>query len=144
MKPLWIAVALLMTATTAHAESVLGQWLTPVGATAEVYRCDASVCVKLVTLSKDAPSRVDSNNPDAALRKRSLCGLVMGRGFHLSGSTEADGGQLYDPKSGKTYSGTMTTDGDRFLRLRGYVGIKLFGRTEVWTRVQNKVPVCRE
>jgi uncharacterized protein (DUF2147 family) len=132
-----------MMATPAHAESVLGQWVTPIGATVQVYRCDANVCAKLVTLSKDAPSRVDSSNPDAALRKRSLCGLQIGWGFHLSGSTEADGGQLYDPKSGKTYSGSMASSGNS-LKLRGYVGIKLFGRTETWTRVQNEVPVCRE
>jgi uncharacterized protein (DUF2147 family) len=133
----------LMMTASARAEGMLGQWVTAVGATAEVYRCDTNVCVKLVMLTKDAPSRVDNNNPDAALRKRSLCGLQIGHGFHLSGSTQADGGQLYDPKSGKTYSGTMLSDGDR-LKLRGYVGIRLFGRTEVWTRAKNEVQTCKE
>lgn len=143
MKRVWIVVAILMMTASAHAQGVLGQWLTAVGATAEVYRCDGNVCVKLVALSKDAPSRVDNNNPDTSLRKRSLCGLQIGRGFHLTDSTQADGGQLYDPKSGKTYSGTMASEGDS-LKLRGYVGIKLFGRNEVWKRVHNAVPECKE
>jgi uncharacterized protein (DUF2147 family) len=143
MRRIWIAAAVLMVTAAAHADGVLGQWVTPDGAMTEVYRCDTNVCVKLAALSKDAPSRVDSNNPDAALRGRSLCGLRIGWGFHLTGSTQADGGQLYDPKSGKTYSGTMTSDGDR-LKLRGYVGIKLFGRTEVWTRAHERAPTCKE
>jgi uncharacterized protein (DUF2147 family) len=69
--------------------------------------------------------------------------LQIGRGFHLADSSHADGGQLYDPKSGKTYSGSMASDGDS-LKLRGYVGIKLFGRTEVWTRTHGNVPACKE
>jgi uncharacterized protein (DUF2147 family) len=143
MKRLWIAIAILVVTAPAHAEGVLGQWLTPVGATAEVYRCNANVCVKLVALTKDAPSRIDSNNPNASLRKRSLCGLQMGGGFHLTGGTQADGGWLYDPKVGKTYSGSMVSDGDS-LKLRGYIGIKLFGRSEVWKRVHNNISTCKE
>ena len=41
-------------------------------------------------------------------------------------------GTIYDPKSGKTYSCKMTIDGNK-LKIRGYIGISLFGRTEVWT-----------
>ncbi len=145
MRRIWMVAVVLMLAASAHAEDhgVLGQWITAVGATAEVYHCDANVCVKLVMLTNDAPSRVDSSNPNAGLRKRSLCGLQIGRGFHLAGSDHADGGQLYDPKSGKTYSGTMVSAGDS-LKLRGYVGVKLFGRTEVWKRAHDTVSTCKE
>ena len=76
---------------------------------------------------------VDANNPDAALRTRPLCGLVIGTGFTLKDPTHAEDGHLYDPKTGKTYKGTLTSEGDR-LKLRGYVGAKLFGRTAEWTR----------
>jgi len=76
---------------------------------------------------------LDIHNPDASLRQKLLCGLVIGRGFHATSPTYADGGSLYDPKSGKTYHGEMTANGDQ-LALRGYIGVKLFGRTETWTR----------
>jgi uncharacterized protein (DUF2147 family) len=145
MKRIWIVAIILTLSTAAHAQQngVLGQWLTPVGATVEAYRCDSAVCLKLVALSKDAPSRVDNNNPNAGLRKRSLCGLQIGRGFHLADGSHAEGGQLYDPKSGKTYSGSIVSAGES-LKLRGYVGIKLFGRSEVWKRAQGNVEACKE
>ena len=60
-------------------------------------------------------------------------GLEIGRGFRLTDPAHAEDGTLYDPKSGKTYHGVMESAGDK-LKLRGYVGIKALGRTEVWTR----------
>jgi uncharacterized protein (DUF2147 family) len=46
-----------------------------------------------------------------------------------------DGGEVLDPETGDTYRATMhpTADGKK-LELRGYVGISLFGRTQVWER----------
>lgn len=145
MKRIQMLAIVLALPVTAHAQQsgVLGQWLTPDGATVEVYRCDTAVCLKMVALSKDAPSRVDSNDPNASLRWRSLCGLQIGSGFHLDGGDQAEGGHLYDPKNGKTYSGMMVSDGNS-LKLRGYIGIRLFGRSEVWTRVHGDVAACRE
>ena len=79
---------------------------------------------------------VDLHNPNPSLRGRPLCGLNIGTGF-----TRSAPGKLYDPTSGKTYKGSMTLDGAR-LKLRGYVGISLFGRSETWTRVE-RVEACR-
>ncbi|MBN1327649.1 MAG: DUF2147 domain-containing protein, partial [Candidatus Cloacimonetes bacterium] len=44
------------------------------------------------------------------------------------------GGTIYDPESGKTYSCTMKLSGDQ-LEIRGFIGISLLGRTEVWSRI---------
>jgi len=122
-------------------DGVLGLWTNPTGSTIQIYRCGADVCAKLVAISSQAPSQVDINNPDRSLRKRSLCGLRIGTDFHLTGPNHAEGGRLYDPKSGNTYSGSMTSDGNR-LKLRGYVGFELFGRTEIWTRAQGNFAPC--
>ena len=47
------------------------------------------------------------------------------------------GGRIVDPKSGRTYSLTVSMDGPNRLRLRGYVlGIRALGRTQTWERVQ--------
>lgn len=44
------------------------------------------------------------------------------------------GGEILDPKSGKIYHVKMTQKGDK-LYVRGYVGVSLLGRTQVWKRV---------
>jgi uncharacterized protein (DUF2147 family) len=35
----------------------------------------------------------------------------------------------------------MIRDGDK-LKLRGYIGFELFGRTETWTRAPNDIVPC--
>lgn len=144
MKRIWISALFLlsMTAAQAQTDGVLGNWMNPTGSTIQIYRCGDNVCARLIAISRDAPTRVDSNNPNAALRRRSLCGLLVGTNFHLSSPGRAEGGRLYDPQSGKTYSGSMTRDGDR-LKLRGYVGISLFGRTEIWTQARGSIALCK-
>ena len=79
--------------------------------------------------------RVDRRNPRKSLRERPIIGLPLVSGFHYAGDGEWDGGIIYDPESGKTYRCKMTLTAEGTLRVRGYVGISLFGRTTVWTRV---------
>lgn len=144
MARMWIPTLLMLSLATAQGQSngVLGNWTSPNGSVIRIHRCAANICATLIAISANAPTRVDANNPDPALRRRSLCELKIGTGFHLDGPDRAEGGSLYDPKSGKTYSGSMTRKGNQ-LKLRGYVGIPLFGRTETWTQAPKTVAACR-
>ncbi len=127
----------------AQSPAIDGNWRTPTGSVIDVYSCGDTVCLRIVQVEKSAAGTVDANNPDPALRSRSLCGLRVGSGFHaVNGGQGAEDGQLYDPTNGKTYTGMLAAVGSDRLRLRGYVGIKLFGRTEEWTRVTEAVPPC--
>jgi uncharacterized protein (DUF2147 family) len=45
------------------------------------------------------------------------------------------GGTVVDPENGKEYQGKIWTVGKDSLHMRGFVGISLFGRTEVWVRI---------
>jgi uncharacterized protein (DUF2147 family) len=116
-----------------------GDWREPGGSIIHIAPCGADICATLVAIRANAPSRLDIHNPDPAQRSHPLCGLVIGRSFHKTSPDHAEGGMLYDPKSGKTYHGEMTVAGDK-LDLRGYVGLKVFGRTETWTRTQDTKP----
>jgi uncharacterized protein (DUF2147 family) len=61
-------------------------------------------------------------------------GMEIMNNFKLDEDKTWSNGEIYDPKSGKTYSGTITLKGENTLDLRGYVGFPIFGRTAVWTR----------
>ena len=131
----------ISTLATAQEAGVLGYWKEPGGGVIHVERCGNDVCATLVGLGPAAPGRLDVHNPDVSKRQRSLCGLRIGEGFQLRSAIKAADGTLYDPKSGKTYHGVMTSHGDQ-LDLRGYMGISLFGRTERWIR-SGLVPACK-
>ena len=78
--------------------------------------------------------KLDNNNPDQNLRKIPRIGLEIVRDFIYAGDNLWNKGEVYDTKNGKTYSGKMTLISPDQLKLRGFIGISLFGRTSNWTR----------
>ena len=82
----------------------------------------------------DRPDR-DENNPDPSLRDRPLTGLELFSGFSYEGDGRWSGGTIYDPNSGKSYRCIITWVAGGILKVRGYVGVPMLGRTETWTRV---------
>ncbi len=135
---------LLLGATLAGspATGLMGDWLTKDGSVVRVAGCAPdAICLTLVKVNAQAPVSTDAKNPDAKLRGRRLCGMKIGEGFKPDGHDAAVGGRVYDPMSGRTYSGKIVRDGET-LKLRGYVGVALFGRTEIWERAAT-VEACR-
>src|SRR5690348_827000 len=114
MKRALIPIFIMVLFATANGQTsgILGNWTNPEGSTIQIYRCGPDICAKLVAISKNAPTRVDAKNPNAALRGRPLCGLQIGKDFQPKGADRAQGGELYDPESGKTYTGSMPREGD--------------------------------
>lgn len=136
-----MVICLLTPAAFAQEGGVFGNWSDPTGSVIQIYHCGADACARLIAISSKAPTRLDANNPNRALRSRPLCGLQIGSGFHLSGPGQAQGGWLYDPQSGRTYRGLMTRSGT-ILHLRGYIGFSIFGRTETWNRAPDNLSPC--
>ncbi|MFZ1940615.1 MAG: DUF2147 domain-containing protein [Terracidiphilus sp.] len=65
-----------------------------------------------------------------------LVGLQVLWGFHADGD-EWSGGQVLDPETGKIYRASLALeDGGRRLRLHGYIGIPLLGRTQYWVKAE--------
>ena len=68
------------------------------------------------------------------LKDRSLVGLRIIRDLTKNGD-QWSGGVIVDPNSGKAYRCSIAvTDGGKKLRVRGFVGFSLLGRTEYWLR----------
>jgi uncharacterized protein (DUF2147 family) len=84
--------------------------------------------------NKDGSPKRDKLNPDENLRSQTRIGKVIMTGFVFNEKNTWDSGQIYDPKSGKTYNGTITLTSKNRLDLRGYVGLPIFGKTSNWTR----------
>ncbi len=115
-------------------EAVLGTWLVPKeDARVTIYKCQDKFCGKITWLK--TPEDLDTKNPDPAKRSEKILGMDILWGFSFNGDQWV-GGRIYDPDSGKTYRCKMWLKSATRLNLKGYVGIPLFGRTEIWTRVE--------
>jgi uncharacterized protein (DUF2147 family) len=121
------------------ADDIIGTWLTggKEPAKVQVYKSGEKFCGKIIWLknsTENGKQRMDGNNPDKAKQSNPIIGLVMLTGFKFDGDDEWKGGDIYDPESGKTYSCYMWLKDKNTLKVRGYIGISLVGRTEIWTR----------
>jgi uncharacterized protein (DUF2147 family) len=48
-----------------------------------------------------------------------------------------DGGDILDPDSGKVYRVRLRPrNGGKEMEVRGYLGLALFGRTQIWIRAE--------
>ncbi len=73
-----------------------------------------------------------------ALHNQKMLGLVILTGMKQSPKDPLfwSGGQIVDPESGKTYKCNITLAPDgKSLKIRGYIGISLIGRTQTWNKM---------
>lgn len=125
-----------LSATAQTADKIVSRWLNQEkDAAVEIYKKGNKYFGKIVWMQKEdnGDIRYDDNNPDATLRKRRLKNADILKDFTFNGSDTWDGGTVYDPKNGKTYSCKMWMQ-DGNLHIRGYIGFSLLGRTAIWTR----------
>ncbi|HLU62560.1 MAG TPA: DUF2147 domain-containing protein [Gammaproteobacteria bacterium] len=142
----WLLALLLLPAAQAQEpDDILGIWATErAEAHVEIFKRDDRYHGRITWLKEpfypegDAEAgqpRRDRENEDPELREREIIGLEIVNGFRYVGKGRWTDGTIYDPENGKTYNCKMWLTRDGRLRLRGYVGVSLFGRTTEWIRV---------
>ena len=134
-----VPATLLLLAAAVRAETPLGMWETG-ESHIEIYHCGDLLCGRIAALDEPLDQagnpEVDTNNPDPALKTRPILGMDLIAGFSRKSDRKWVGGTIYDPRDGKTYKCKMTLQKDGTLKVRGYVGMSLFGKTVVWTRIE--------
>lgn len=128
--------------------SPIGRWYAEGGAAqVEVSDCGGDLCGRVMWLrspfDENGCELRDRYNPDPALRERPVVGVQILAGLEASGDHVWTGGEIYDPASGNTYHCTLSFEDENRLRLRGYIGVPLFGRTTTWIRVGSENQMCR-
>lgn len=129
-----------LSAQQIKADAILGTWLNATGkGEIQIYKTGNAFFGKIVWLKEpNGPGgnpKLDTNNPDPVLRTKPIIGTEVLRNFSFD-SDEWTGGRIYDPQNGKDYKCIIKLKDPQTLSLRGYIGVSLFGRTEVWTRVK--------
>jgi uncharacterized protein (DUF2147 family) len=67
-------------------------------------------------------------------RNQPIVGMSIAWGLKPQGKAWG-GGRILDPENGKEYSVKMTpVDAGRKLEVRGFIGVALLGRTQIWLR----------
>jgi uncharacterized protein (DUF2147 family) len=141
---MWAVYLLMMlfspvNVTPGNADAILGTWINEEKeGRIEIYKTGNQYAGRIVWLKEpnepDGTPKKDKKNGNESLRKRNILNMVILSGFSYEDG-QWKGGEIYDPKSGKTYSCNMKLKSNK-LEIRGYIGLSLFGRTTTWTRYQ--------
>ncbi|GJM11789.1 MAG: hypothetical protein DHS20C12_01920 [Pseudohongiella sp.] len=117
---------------------IFGEWVGP-GADAVLSIVPDSESAKIILAGMLDPAVLDENNPLPELRQRALSGITIAEGFRFSQGQWRDG-SLYDPESGKHYSARLRLIDNDHLLVRGFIGLSLLGRSQIWTRLEFFAP----
>jgi uncharacterized protein (DUF2147 family) len=139
-----VFLALFSFALSGYSQTVIGRWKTVDDVTkkelsvVEIYTSNGKIYGKVVEIF-DATKRdrlcTDCEGDD---KNKPVLGMVIIRGLTKEGD-EYNGGQILDPKNGKTYKCYLTLESKDKLKVRGYIGISLLGRTQYWYRLKTTI-----
>lgn len=137
---LLLMLALLGSATL-FAQDVTGKWKTIDDETGdaksivEIYENDGKIYGKVVEILN--PDRQDAKCMDCpgSDNGKPVKGLVIIKGLEKDGD-EYNDGKILDPQSGKLYKCLIELEEPNKLKVRGYIGFSLLGRTQYWQRVK--------
>ena len=128
-----LAAAALLSSAAYSAAPISGRWVTQnKDAVVEIAPCGTSVCGKIAKFLVIPPQGVgqkDIHNPDKTLRNRTILGMNILSGFKADGNEWK--GQIYDPKSGKTYRSIVYKGKSGNLVVKGCIGP--FCQAQTWT-----------
>jgi uncharacterized protein (DUF2147 family) len=131
---LLLAVALTVLASDEKQSRILGNWLTEPKDGIIQISVAAGVIYEGRIVGGSHPGRLDEKNPDASQRGKPLRGQVILRELHYDGDGKWSGGSIYEPDSGRTYKCLVELIANGSLKVRGYIGISMLGKSQIWTR----------
>ncbi len=132
---------LLSLVLTAYSQTIFGKWKTIDDETqkaksiVEIYEKDGKVYAKILTLLDESKKGSLCTECSGKNKNQSIEGLVIINGLKKDGD-EWNGGKILDPKTGKKYKCYISLENENKLKVRGYIGFALLGRTQYWQRVE--------
>lgn len=139
MKKFFIAVLFFTMISAIAQNSVVGKWKTIDDETGkpksivEVFEKSGKIYAKIIHI-------IDAENRNRVCEKcegddknKPILGLTIIKGLTKDGN-EFNGGKIVDPKNGKSYKCSISLEKNDKLKVRGYIGFSLIGRSQYWIR----------
>ncbi|ARV06026.1 hypothetical protein BTO04_04615 [Polaribacter sp. SA4-10] len=135
----FILLFFVITITT-QSQTIFGKWNSKDDATGkidsviEVYEKEGRAFAKVVEITNPKRKNALCKDCEGESKDQPILGLNILTGLEKEGD-EWSGGEILDPRNGKVYKCYVRLIKGNKLKLRGYIGISLFGKTAYWERV---------
>lgn len=136
-----LIIIVLFFSITGNSQSITGKWKTVDDETGkeksivEIYESEGKIYAKIVKLLIKSEENKVCENCKGANKNKPLKGMIIINGLKKDGN-EWNGAKILDPKTGSEYKCYITLEEPNKLKVRGYMGFALLGRTQYWYRVK--------
>ncbi len=136
-----ILIFFLILTFNSFSQEILGYWKTldsktkETASVIEIYKENEQYFGKIVAIFKQNYKGF-CTTCTTKHKKKDLINVVVLKGFDKKKDTY-ENGEITDPENGKTYSSYLKLITKEKLKIRGFIGLSMFGRTEYWYRLND-------
>jgi uncharacterized protein (DUF2147 family) len=122
------------------ANDILGKWKTiddetgEVKSIVEIYEKNGKYYGKVIQIMNKARQDAKCDKCTGAKKNKPVLGLEIIVDMKKD-DNEFTGGKILDPESGKEYKCNISFETKNKLKVRGYIGFSLIGRTQYWHKI---------
>lgn len=143
MKALSVLLLSLVSLTATANDNIVGRWKSIDDETGkaksliEVKETDGVISGNIIKLFNPSKPNPICEKCSDDRKDQDIIGMEIIRGVSKKKKNKWAGGKILDPKKGKEYSVKFTLkDEGKTLKVRGYIGSPMIGRTQIWERVE--------
>lgn len=142
MHKLFFSLILVLTAVSINGQTIFGSWesIDPetkkVDSVIEVYQKNGKAYAKIIAISDQEKSEAICVFCKDEKKNKPILGMEILTGLKKD-KDEWSGGTILDPRNGEVYKCYIKLVKPNKLKLRGYIGISLFGKTEYMERAKS-------
>ena len=124
-----------------HAQTVVGKWKTfddetgDAKSVVEIFEKNGKVYAKIIEIFEAQHRNRKCDLCIGDDKDKPILGFTIIKGLTKDGD-EYNGGKITDPKNGKSYKCLLSLENKDKIKVRGYIGFALIGRTQYWTRLK--------
>ena len=139
MKKILITILSIFFITTGFSQTIFGAWnsfdeeTNRLESVIEVYEKNDQAFAKITKITNLENQGATCINCSGKRKNAPILGMNILTGLQKEGD-EWSGGKILDPKNGKEYKCYIQLLDENTLKIRGYIGFSMFGRTAIWRR----------
>ena len=134
-------ILLFLIGLNTQAQNITGQWITIDDKTKEkksiieIYQQEDQYFGKIIQILNPLKKNKVCSDCTGDKKNKPILGMVILENLKKD-TNEFNEGTILDPNNGKTYSCYVKLENQNTLKVRGYIGISLLGRTQYWQKVK--------
>lgn len=136
-----LAFFLFTTFFFAQSHTVIGKWKTiddetgKAIAVVEIFEIHGKMYGKVIEIFNVKRDQKKCEKCPGDDKNKPILGLTVIKGLTKEGNQYSNG-KILDPKHGRLYKCTIGLESRDKLKVRGYIGISIIGRTQYWDRIK--------